>query len=349
MHSSVYKVLTTFRPSTAGCRPQVDMVDAESVKIGDSLKPNKANRQNAIRLTIALLVAMGLAVVPVPAGAHGHLFDVDGGLACSPLEVVTGNDHDGDGTVDCEDPDDDNDYLTDRYDIEVIGSNAHLDSDYDNDGILDYLDLLPALNSAVSFEVEGTYEDQSQGNCDLAGSSMERYIQDFDTMTTGASYDMTPPKGWTEDTAPTDPGYAETPLPSALDWVVENPTKSNAFSGSQKLTDWNGVNGITTIGSSAQAPQFHFSISFKENDEFNYDDWIVISGPATTGLFKFAVGAADNVGVLTPDAGDCTAQIKHTMGSSVRGEHVGALLAYQHGDNLVTRDDASALIPGPVM
>lgn len=132
-------------------------------------------------------------------------YEDDGNYKCSEAEKLTDDDMDGDGTDDCEDPDDDGDNLSDRLERVYMSSgyrDKNSDDTFDDDGLDDGMDIVPtALDGATATATPTAYSTGSGNDCGDGVDRIDPVIPDGEVEVSYGKddLDLLPPEGWEED------------------------------------------------------------------------------------------------------------------------------------------------------
>ncbi|MBW3583230.1 MAG: hypothetical protein KY455_09050 [Euryarchaeota archaeon] len=263
----------------------------------------------------------------------------DEGIYCTMDEILGKNDFDGDGTPDCKDNDDDNDGLTDEFEDRYIGNGAHIDLDHDNDGVLDQWDLLPSdRNGKVQVDfLVGTWRDQSDG-CDIDHSPADPYMWDLEVRKPGGSKAVKIPKEWKEGANMDDSTIR---MPSSAELGIE------LFQASADIHDWEGVNGqALEVASKSQqgTPTFALYTTMKDQDLFDYDNFIMLDGASAAGLLDIRLGTSQYSEIIT-GSGTCAGKIDYQVTNNVKARQVQKALLALLGELVTTGNSSGAIGP----
>ncbi|HWG89272.1 MAG TPA: hypothetical protein VNZ52_00335 [Candidatus Thermoplasmatota archaeon] len=255
-----------------------------------------------------------------------------GNRKCSEAEIFRGSDTDGDGTPDCDDPDDDNDFVSDEVeDVYFQLASAKTDRDMDDDGILDGFDMLPFTPTGngglitISIRIVD-YADNGPTPCDQ-NSLHDPYIRSWVVYGIPSnSYSLPVPKGWRLDDHVDNRGSGK-----VSDGAVP------PFPLSPDIREWD-INMW-------QAPRLTITTALYDHDDgpnafFDPDDAIDITSGSPPGANRAAL-TTDGAGKVTlaGSSKDCSAKLTLEVIDSALAAHVRiAVAALSKGAPVTTGD-----------
>lgn len=268
-------------------------------------KQGNANIKTAITVAVVMSVFLGFGYgLPPPQVQAGHGgiavedgpsgsqdYEDNGNKKCTLQEELEGKDTDGDGTPDCDDPDDDGDLLTDELEDRHSDLYDPLNPDRDGDGILDVADLVPNTNDGALVEIIAKV--YSSGNCDGGQGTKndaDPYIRDTElyvNIGAGGKIELEIPTGWSEGVH-----VEERAEDSVADLIFNSKDPGKLTAGILDLPDdifqWPHTNV-------EEIPEITFTIGLIDHDVVNDDRMDLEEGTETKAIFEVPMTINDDI------------------------------------------------------